>query len=98
MIHLFTLFRVNDSTESTLELLTEIDKIQGNVEKNYFQSALPNIPQHFVFTERLLSVLTHNVKRLYKDYDINRIHKEILLDFDDAKSRAFVDTFDEPIF
>ena len=52
MIHLFTLFRVNDSTESTLELLTEIDKIQGNAEKNYFQSALPNIPQHLVFTER----------------------------------------------
>ena len=46
---------------------------------------------------KALSVLTHNVKRQYKDYDINRMHKEILLDFDDAESRAFIDTFGEPI-
>ena len=46
---------------------------------------------------KALSVLTHNVKRQYKDYDINRMHKEILLDFDDVESRAFIDTFGEPI-
>ena len=28
---------------------------------------------------KALSVLTHNVKREYKDYDINRMHKEILM-------------------
>ena len=46
---------------------------------------------------KVLSVLTRNVKREYKDYDINRMHKEILLDFDDAQSRAFIDTFGEPV-
>ena len=46
---------------------------------------------------KALSVLTHNVKRQYKDYDINIMHKEILLDFDDAELRAFMDTFGEPI-
>ena len=46
---------------------------------------------------KALTVLTQNVKRQHKDYDINRMHKEILLDFDDAESRAFMDTFGEPI-
>ena len=46
---------------------------------------------------RALTVWTQNVKRQHKDYDINRMHKEILLDYDNAESQAFMDTFGEPI-
>jgi len=41
--------------------------------------------------------MTKNVKTQYKDYDINRMHKEILLDFDNTESRAFIDKFGELI-
>ena len=45
---------------------------------------------------KALSVLRRNVKKQHKDYDINTVHKEILLNFDDAESRDFIDTFGEP--
>ena len=37
------------------------------------------------------------VKTLYKEYNIARDHKEILLDFDEAKSNAFSEAFGKEI-
>ena len=47
--------------------------------------------------EKALSGLECNVKALYKEYNIARDHKEILLDFDEAESNAFSEAFGKEI-
>ena len=42
---------------------------------------------------KALSRLECHVKNMYKDYNISRDHKEILLDFDEAESNAFTEAF-----
>ena len=46
---------------------------------------------------RALSVLVRNVSQLHCDYNINRVHKEILLDFDESEAKAFIENFGHSI-
>ena len=46
---------------------------------------------------KALSKLECHIKTLYKEYNISSDHKEILLDFDEAESNAFVETFGKEI-
>ena len=46
---------------------------------------------------KALSRLDCNIKTLYKEYNIARDHKEILLDFDEAKCNAFSKAFGKEI-
>ena len=46
---------------------------------------------------KALSKLECNIKTLYKEYNISRDHKEILLDFDEVESNAFVEAFGKEI-
>jgi len=46
---------------------------------------------------KALSRLECHVKNMYKEYNISRDHKEILLDFDEAESNAFTEAFGKEI-
>jgi len=46
---------------------------------------------------KALSVFTQNVKNQEPTYDIRNVHKEILLDFDNAEANAFQESFGETI-
>ena len=45
----------------------------------------------------VLSKLAGNVKFCHNEYDIKTAHKEILLDFDDAESNAFIASFGQEL-
>lgn len=53
--------------------------------------------QDVVSIGRALSVLVRNVSHLHCDYDINSIHKEILLDFDESEAKVFIENFGHSI-
>ena len=53
--------------------------------------------QDAVSIGRALSVLVRNVSQLHCDYNINRVHKEILLDFDESEAKAFIEHFGHSI-
>ena len=42
---------------------------------------------------KVLSKLAKNVRSQHKDYDIKKVHKEILVDFDEAEANAFTENF-----
>ena len=44
---------------------------------------------------KVLSKLAKNVRSQHKDYDIKKVHKEILVDFDEAEANAFTENFED---
>jgi len=46
---------------------------------------------------KALKVLSSNVKCFYPRYDLKVVHKEILLDFDEAEANGFKETFGEEV-
>ena len=71
---------------------------QNNVTSKYMACGRSLLNQQdAVSIGRALSVLVRNVSQLHCDYNINRVHKEILLDFDESEAKAFIENFGHSI-